>query len=154
MRESLTILDLSDREFLLIVDEVADADGWADSLAIAQALELEHRHSASSRLSWLSRTAELCEREHRRDEHGNLRWHKSGKPMHTQRWKLTELGRAYAYGRLKARQREALDRIDDMALLEVTNLITERARRDPAAKWLMNRQWRYGLAQNGNTPHR
>lgn len=151
-RESLTILDLSDREFLLILDECGDADGWADSLAIANALDLEHRHSASSRLSWLARVGNLAEREHERDEHGNLRYRRSGKPFYTQRWRLTELGRAYAYGRLKARQRETLERIDDVAMLEVTRFVTDRARRDPAAKWLMNREWRYGLARNGTRP--
>lgn len=150
MRESLTLLDLSDREFLLILDEHGDADGWTDSLEVAQALELKHRHSASSRLSWLSRAEHpLVEREHLRDDHGNLRYHRDGRIRHSQRWRLTDVGHAFAYGHLKAQTRNSLDRLDDVVLLEVTQIVADRARRDPTAKWLLNRQWRYGINRNG-----
>jgi predicted transcriptional regulator len=76
-REHLTLLDLSDREFLLVVMDASDGDGWADSQDIANLLDVERRN-ASSRLSWLVRWG-VVEREHKRDESGNLRYHRDGK---------------------------------------------------------------------------
>src|SRR4051812_6508553 len=101
--ENLRIESYSDREFLLVVADVAGQygeEGWVDSLQVAQRLGFEERKVVSSRFSWLRRY-EAVEREPLADEHGNLRWHKSGKPMHTQRWRLTGLGEAVAFGRLR-----------------------------------------------------
>jgi hypothetical protein len=142
-RETLTLLDLSDREFLLIVEDAYDADGWADSYEVARRCDLTERRSAAVRLSWLARSG-VAEREHARDEGGNLRYHRNGKVMHTQRWRLTDLGHAIAHGSIKAKQQRALDGIEDAALLELTSYVTDRLRHDPAAQWLAKRQWRYG----------
>jgi hypothetical protein len=54
-RLSLTIEDLSDREFLLVVRDLAGDDGWTDSDAIRERLDLTRRQIASTRLSWLAR---------------------------------------------------------------------------------------------------
>jgi hypothetical protein len=145
-RESLTLLDLSDREFLLIVEDAYDADGWADSFEVARRCDLKERRSAAIRLSWLWRNG-VVEREHKRDESGNIRYHRNGRVMHSQRWRLTEIGRAYAHGALKARTQQALDKVDDAAMLELTRYVTGRLRTgDPAARWMVNREWRYGTA--------
>jgi hypothetical protein len=106
--DRLRIEDFSDREFLLIVADVAaEEDGWADSEQVAQRMDLSTRRLASSRLSWLRRYGAV-EREHVRDEAGNIRYHRNGKPMHTQRWRLTTAGQAVAFGKLRKADETAL----------------------------------------------
>src|SRR3954470_12654056 len=109
--DRLTIEDFSDREFLLIVADVSsEEDGWADSEQVAQRMDLKTRRLASSRLSWLRRYGAV-EREHVRDETGDIRYPRNGKPMHTQRWRLTTAGEALAYGRLRKGDESALNRL-------------------------------------------
>lgn len=149
--EHLTLLDLSDREFLLIVAEVAEADGWTDSLDVANRLDLINRRLASSRLSWLARHG-IVEREHKRDVNGNIYVTRGGKTVYTQRWRLTDLGYAYAHGALKARTQQALDRVGDEALIELTRYVTDRIKAGGEdMRWMARRQWRYGTEhRNGN----
>lgn len=146
-REHLTIDDLSDRELLLVLDDVSDGDGYAESDAIAERLDLAKRAIASSRLSWLARWGAV-EREHERDEHGNLRYMRDGRPRHTQRWRMTETGAALAHGQLRARQRETLERINEQQMLELTRYVTQRARASGSvAAKLIAREWRYGTSK-------
>lgn len=148
-RETLTLLDYSDREFLLLCMDVAaeiDDDGYFDSQAIADQLDLEHRRTASSRLSWLARWGAV-EREHLRDPHTNaIRYHRDGRAMTTQRWRLTALGVGVASGRLKAGQRKTLDGLSDEQLIEVTRWLSERTRNGSGGgvSRLALREWRHG----------
>jgi hypothetical protein len=48
-REHLTLLDLSDREFLLVVLDCEQEDGWTDSQDVANALDVARRGSRSTR---------------------------------------------------------------------------------------------------------
>jgi hypothetical protein len=144
--ERLTIDDYSDREFLLVLVDVADGDGWATSLDIADRLDLAHKAIASSRLSWLRRWGAV-EREHERDEAGNLRYHRDGRAMHTQRWRLTDAGRALAVGSLKKGQESTLAKIGDEQLLVVTRWLSERTRSTGVSAKLAQREWRYGHAK-------
>lgn len=145
--DSLRIEDFSDREFLLIVADVAsEEDGWADSEQVAQRMDLKTRRLASSRLAWLRRYGAV-EREHVRDEHGNIRYHRNGKPMHTQRWRLTAAGQALAYGRLRKGDETALNRLGDEQMLLVTRWLSERTAGDGTVGKLVAREWRYGHAR-------
>lgn len=149
-RDHLTIDDLSDREFLLVLDDVADDDGWADSGHIADQLDAAKKQIVSSRLSWLVRWGAVV-REHDRDESGNLRYWADGKPRYTQRWALTPEGRALAFGSLKTRQRESLDKLDETQMIEVTRWLTTRSRSSSAvASKLIAREWRYGNSNKRN----
>lgn len=141
-REHLTILDFSDREFLLLLDDVADEDGFADSLQLADRLDLAKRHSAAQRLSWLARWGAV-EREHKRGPDGAILYHQDGKARHTQRWGLTDFGRAVAYGKLKAGQQRSLEGLDDAQLIEVTRYLSQRTRGGSFAH-MARREWRYG----------
>lgn len=142
-REHLTIDDYSDREFLLVLADVADGDGWATSADMADRLDVAHKAVASSRLSWLKRWGAV-EKEHERDEHGALRYHVDGKPRYTQRWRLTPAGAALANGSIKKGQQSTLDRIDDTQLLVVTRWLTQRTREAGVSTKLAQREWRYG----------
>src|SRR3954469_1499469 len=145
--DRLRIEDFSDREFLLIVADVAaEKDGWADSEQVAQRMDLSTRRLASSRLSWLRRYGAV-EREHVRDEHGNIRYHRNGKPMHTQRWRLTTAGQMVAFGKLRKADETALGRLRDEQMLLVTRWLAERTAGDGTVGKLVSREWRYGHAQ-------
>lgn len=138
--EHLRLEDFSDREFLLIVADITEAhDGWADSQEIADRLDLTKRRFASSRLSWLARWGAV-EREHARDEGGNLRWHRDGKPMHTQRWRLTTTGWAIASGSLRKGTETALEKLGDDQMLLLTRWVARRQMGATAAK-LVQREW-------------
>jgi hypothetical protein len=145
--DHLRIEDYSDREFLLIVADVAaDEDGWADSDQIAQRMDLSSRRLASSRLSWLRRYGAV-EREHVRDEHGQIRYHRNGKAMTTQRWRLTPAGEAVAFGKLRKGDEKALANLKDEQMLLVTRWLTERTVGDDTIGKLVAREWRYGHAR-------
>jgi hypothetical protein len=145
--DRLRIEDFSDREFLLIVADVAaEEDGWADSEQVAQRMDLSTRRLASSRLSWLRRYGAV-EREHVRDEAGNIRYHRNGKPMHTQRWRLTAAGQMVAFGKLRKADETALGRLRDEQMLLVTRWLAERTAGDGTVGKLVSREWRYGQAR-------
>jgi hypothetical protein len=144
--ESLRITDYSDREFLLVVLDHQGDDGWTESLDVAKALGFENRRFAAQRFAWLFRYGAV-EREHERDESGNLRWHKSGKPMHTQRWRLTELGEQVALGKLRKGDETALGKLTDAQLPLVTRWLSERSRGDLGMAKLVQREWKYGHAR-------
>lgn len=144
--EHLTIFDFSDREFLLVVRDVADPDGWAEAADVAERLDVVDKRSASSRLSWMRRYGAV-EREHERDEHGGLLYHRDGKPRHTQRWRLTDAGRALALGKLTKGQQGSLDRLDDGALLMAARFLSGRTRGDTTTARLVQREWRHGIGR-------
>jgi hypothetical protein len=144
--DRLRIEDYSDREFLLVLADVAEGDGWADSEQVAMKMDLANRKVASSRLSWLRRYGAV-EREHRRDENGNIRYHRNGKAMHTQRWRLTPVGEAIAFGKLRKGDETALSRIRDDQMILVTRWLTDRAGASTDFGKLITREWRYGQAR-------
>jgi hypothetical protein len=145
--ERLTIDDMSDREFLLAVHDLREDDGWTDSEAVRERLNLAERRIASTRLSWLARWGAV-EREYRTDEHNRPHLRKNGAFFYTQRWRLTETGAALANGSLRQRQNTELDRVADAQLLQMTAWLAYRWRQggDTTAK-LMQREWRYGTSR-------
>jgi hypothetical protein len=150
-RPTLTLLDLSDRELLLIVRDVGDGpQGWASSVDVADRLRVDgeapHR-SVAVRLSWLKRYGAV-ERELERDEHGNIKTTRSGKSVTTQRWRLTDVGLAMATGKLKATQERTFDGLDDGQMLIATRWLTSRVKRSaPTVAKLMDREYRYGVGR-------
>lgn len=144
--DRLRIDDYSDRELLLVLEDVADSDGWASADDVADRLDLAKRAIASSRLSWLKRFGAV-EREHERDEAGNLRYHRDGKAMYTQRWRLTNAGRALAHGRLRKKDETALASMGDEQMLLVTRWLSQRTLDDGTTAKLVQREWRFGHAK-------
>jgi hypothetical protein len=144
--KSLTLLDFSDRELLLIVYDVRDPEGWSSARDVAR-INLDHpepHRPVASRLSWMRRYGAV-EREFMRDEHGNPMRTPNGKLRFTQRWRLTDRGMALAQGKLSDTDRQALDRFTDDQLLVVTRWLTERQREsDLVAGALVRREWKHG----------
>jgi hypothetical protein len=152
--ERLTVEDLSDREFILIVIDFAQADGWTESLDVAKALGFEDRRFAAQRFAWLARYGAM-EREYDRDQSGNIRYYRDGRIRHTQRWRPTDVGRVLAAGHLRKGDQSALDRLRPEHMLELTAWMTDRARgADWTTRKLVERQWRYGTSKrrNGSGP--
>jgi hypothetical protein len=117
--ENLRIESFSDREFLLVIADHEQDDGWAESLDIAKT--------------------------------GNLRYYRDGRIRHTQRWRLTELGRQMAFGKLRKADETALGRIGNGQMLLVTRWLSERSRGDGGVAKLVQREWRFGHAPRDGT---
>ena len=152
MLERLRIVDLSDREFLLVMHDLADEEGWTDSLAVAQQLlgKDANRRLAAGRLSWLQRWG-VVERQYERDEAGNIRYSAQGLPRWAQRWRLTKEGEAFALGKLTAATERTVGSLRDETLVALTAALTERARRTGfVGRKLMEREWRFGTARERN----
>jgi hypothetical protein len=149
-RPHLTLLDLSDRELLLVLRDVADAStGYALAADIADRLDLgeEGRRSVSVRLSWLTRFGAV-EREFQRDAHGNVLTTPSGVEKKLQGWKLTDVGFAMATGRLKKNTEKALDGLDDGAMLMTMRWLSQKVvDSDPTVGKLMDREYRHGVGR-------
>jgi hypothetical protein len=148
-REHLTLLDISDREMLLIVrDLTAQSDGYVSSAEMAEHMDLIGDHpnrTVAVRLSWLARYGAV-EREYVRDTTGNIRVHRNGKLMHTQRWRLTDLGLAMATGKLTKSQQKTLDNLGDGQMLMTMRWLTQRVvGSDAQVGKLMDREYRYGV---------
>jgi hypothetical protein len=139
--DRLRLEDLSDRELLLVVDDMADADGYADAWEVGLRLGLEQDHArriVTSRLSWLRRWGAV-EREPA-DNVPKVR----GEPRRPRRWMLTALGHDMATGRLRKAQQQALEGARDADLLALTGLLAQRQRHGGlTVRSLMRREWQY-----------
>jgi DNA-binding transcriptional ArsR family regulator len=146
----LTLLDLSDRELLLVLRDVADAaTGYALAADIADRLDIgeDGRRSVSVRLSWLTRYGAV-EREYRRDSQGRLELTPGGNPVKLQGWKLTDVGFQMATGTLKKGTQKTLDSLDDGAMLMTMRWLSQRVVGSNATvSKLMDREYRHGVGR-------
>lgn len=155
--DSLRLVDLSDREVLLVVRDVADGDGWAYAYDVGAQLgvvEEHRRRAAAQRLSWLRRFGAV-EREHLADENGNLLYTAGDthRPRWGQRWRLTDAGEAIALGRLRAPEQRAIDGLDEPAALLAVREIARRARyADVTLAKLIDREWRHQWTRENGRP--
>lgn len=141
--EHLTILDFSDREFLLICRDVAEDEGWFESQAVADQLGLKSKRLASSRLSWLRRFGAV-DREIERDHTGAIKATRAGRVVHTQRWQLTPLGEAIAEGRLRKKDEQALQSMDEGQMLLAIRWFSQQSKTEGGAGRMLQREWRHG----------
>jgi hypothetical protein len=152
-RAHLRLEEFSDPELLLALDDVCAAgEGWGSARQVAKHIGLdgeEPHRPVANRLSWQQRFGSV-EREFLRDEAGNIRYHRDGKPMYTQNWRLSDIGRQLAYGRLRKADETALGRLDDGQMLVVTRWLTQRTLANgasPVTSKLVQREWKYNMAQ-------
>lgn len=148
---SFTIEDYSDRELMLIIDDAAQQmqDEWVFAHQVHDRLNLEwvELRSVSVRLSWLVRYGAV-EREHLRDQHGNLLYTRAGNVRLGQRWRLTGTGKALAKGTLTAAQRRAFEGITEEQLLVVAREVANKQRRttNQVVSDLTRREWRFSTS--------
>jgi hypothetical protein len=146
--ETLKLSDMSDRELLLAMLDVAGPDGFVDRHDVAEHLGMKPDghgpRSVSVRLAWMARWGTV-ERELLWDDNGNAIMNRAGTQQRVgQRWKLTAKGLAIASGALKKSQENALEGMDEATML----LIVQRVARSSieggtAAEALIRREWNY-----------
>ena len=145
---SLKLVDFSDRELLLILDDVADSDGWASSRDMTEPVGLPedgYRH-VSSRLAWLRRYGAI-ERELLWDENGNPIMGPLGQKQ-GQRWRPTEAGRLMAYGKLSKAQYRALEAIGEgQMILAMRQMSLHYQQSSEIGATLARREWVYGMSR-------
>lgn len=140
--KSLTVLDMSDRELLLIVMEEAeaDADGFAHTRAVAERLALDVKHPTNStgiRLAYLRKIGAV----EKADPHDfEESWDGS-------RWTVTPIGRMMATGEMKAAARKQLENMGPDAMLLLTRYAARQTREAPneTVGRLLQREWRNGV---------
>jgi hypothetical protein len=141
---SLTILDYSDRELLLIVMEEAeaDADGFAHTHDIAARLGLDVKHPNNStgvRLGYLKRIGAV----EKADPHDfQESWEGS-------KWTVTPIGRMMATGQLKSAARKQLESMGPEGMMLLTRFAAQRVREAPneTVARLVQREWRHGVGR-------
>jgi|SRR5262245_53303193 len=156
---TLRLEDYSDRELLLVVDDLAQEFGWVDPSDVANKLGIKAAHpvrSVISRFVWMVRYGTM-EREIKTDDTGSPMVTRSGRPKYGQRWRLTKAGQMFAMGRLTARQADSLNRFKDDQMVLVTRWLAERQRTsDYVQENLMKREYRYSTSPlrilNGRGP--
>ena len=139
----LTLLDLSDRELLLVLRDVADAaTGYALAADIADRLDIgeDGRRSVSVRLSWLTRygAVERETKEYAR-ERGN---------QGLQGWRLTDIGFKIATGKLSKSTQKSLDALTDGSAYMAMRWFTQRVTgSDPSMSRMLDREYRHGVGR-------
>jgi hypothetical protein len=145
--EHLRLADMSDRELLLIMLDIAEDEGApVDPMDVADVLKIQGEHPrrcVSSRLSWLMRLGAV-DKEFATDEHGNVIRNRKGEARTTQRYRLTNLGLRMATGEFRAAQSKALETMDDEQALLVARWLGERQRASGhEVATLLRREWTY-----------
>jgi len=112
MPASLRLVDFLDEEFLALVVDNADHEGWASSQMIAESIGISTRN-VGSRLSWMRRYG-VVERD--------------TSPGSTTQgfWRLTERGEALVKARFSKGQQTALSSLRDEQLWELATQLSER----------------------------
>ena len=138
---ALTVYDFSDRELLLIVMEICEAnDGFAETFQIAEALGVKSKHpksSVGSRMAVLRRIGAV-------DKDPEAPSYK------TSRWMVTTRGAAIANGRLRATTERTIENMDEGQLLLLTRHLTRRYQgANGTASQMLRREWMTGTKLRG-----
>lgn len=132
-RTSLQLMEYSDPELLHLVNDLADNDGWVAPGAVADEIGISHpfpTRCVISRFAWLVRYG-VMERS-----------------PEDARYRLTTDGKAAIDAKLRVTQQKALNGMNDEALMQVTQFVTERWRKtNKANSNLIRRQWQYGTGR-------
>lgn len=137
MYTSLTLTDLTDRDFLLAIEETADTEGWATSKEVADQIGIDNRHPAQcvgSRLGWLKRFKIPLETKVEKGE---------------QFWKLTPEAITFLHPKkMTMAAQRAFESMDESQRVVATEtLAREAARGSVAAAHLSRRGWNHSMAE-------
>lgn len=132
-RHSFRLAEVSDRELLALLRDVADSDGTASTLDVAAAADLETEHPLTNvgvRLGYLRKIGML-----ERDD--------------DMRWYLTTVGARFVGGKLTAAQKRALEALRDegsawQATEALSSLLGDASYTQAT---MMRRQWQHGWAR-------
>jgi hypothetical protein len=127
------LADVSDRELLALLKDVADSDGTASTSEVAAVADLESEHPLTNvgvRLGYLRKIGML-----ERDE--------------DMRWFLTTVGERFVGGKLTTAQRKALEALrDEGSAWQATEALSSLlGKASYTQATMMRRQWQHGWAQ-------
>jgi hypothetical protein len=144
--DSLKLADMSDRELLLAMLDVAGPDGYVDRYDVAQHLGMQGENPARSvsvRLAWMARW-HTVERELLWDDNGNPVLTRKGEHRRGQRWRLTPRGMAIASGALKKSAENAVADMDEATMLLIVQRVAQSSIAGGSdAEALVRREWNY-----------
>ena len=149
--DHLRLQELSDRELLLVLADVADSGGYAEAIDMGEQLGISEEHRLrviTSRLTWLKRWGAVEREGADQVEKRRVK----GEPRPRARWRMTPMGFDLAMGQLRKSQEEALEKAKDGDMLLLTRLLAERQRTSGiTVANLMRREYTYRtrFARNG-----
>jgi hypothetical protein len=135
---SLQLVEFTDREFLFVVDDALDADGWATSSQVQDVLQLDHPRATQcigSRMAKL-RALDVIDYDHAAPRNARSRW------------TITAKGRLFMDGKLSAAQQKAMDALRQDAghtLMALRALREEFETADDMTAGMMRREWTHGV---------
>lgn len=135
----LTLLDVSDRELLLLVRDHANPGGYVFAGQISTVLDIGGERpgrTVASRFSWLKRLGAL-ERATKTEPYG------TDEETGQLGWRLTELGMAIAIGRLNKTAEKTLEKMDPGALILLTRWLGGRVSQNGVGRFV-DREYRFG----------
>jgi len=135
----LTLLDVSDRELLLLVRDHANNGGYVFAGQISTVLDIGGERpgrTVASRFSWLKRLGAL-ERAGKTDPYGFDE--ESGQLG----WRLTDLGLAIATGKLRKSAEQMLEGLDPGQVILLTRWLGGRAAQNGVGRFV-DREYRFG----------
>lgn len=132
---SLTLADLSDRELLLTLEDVANDEGWATSAEVAEKLGIDNPNPAQcvgSRLGWLKRFKIPMENEIKEGENF---------------WRLPDEAIAILHPKKMAvAAQRALDDLSETQRVQVTEMLArEAARGSVPIAHMTRRAWNHSM---------
>lgn len=128
-----TVLSLSDREFLHLVNDATNEEGWASTGDIAEVIGLpvdNPRANVGSRCGHMLKFGMLNKSETRTEDGQTL-------------WGLTPLGEQFMNGTLRKNVSEMMERVQGGALLEVINMAARRMNASPYVRIAGQREFRH-----------
>jgi hypothetical protein len=135
----LTLLDVSDRELLLLVRDHANPGGYVFAGQISTVLDIGGERpgrTVASRFSWLKRLGAL-ERADKLEPYG------TDEETGQLGWRLTELGMAIAVGKLRKSSEQMLEGMDPGALILLTRWLGGRVSQNGVGRFV-DREYRFG----------
>lgn len=135
---SLNLYDISDRELLMRLDELADNEGLCTSLELVEGLGIKDGSARliASRLSWLKRFGALETAETYRTSE------ETGRQYKVKAWRISPTGETFMFSSFNAAKRRSVEGIDDANIVEAVAIIAARFTTvNMTARNLMRRQW-------------
>lgn len=140
---AFSLFDISDRELLYRLDELADNEGLCTTAELAQGfgLEEDEGRQLSPRLSWLKRFGALESEDTYRTRVSEKTGRESRYKVNA--WRITVDGETYFFTNFNASKRRSVESIDEANIVEAVAIVAARyqATNSMVAKSMMRRQW-------------
>lgn len=127
-RKHASLYDFRDLDLMLMIEERADEDGWAETADLASSLGFDDSlQPLGIRFAWMRRYGIL---DHNAKE---------------RTWRLTEGGLRVVEAKLRAAQSRTIEAIPDESLIDVMANVTRRYHHgDPMIATMLRREFMFG----------